>query len=185
MNADAGAQAYPSRPVTIVVPWPTGGPSDGPARVLAERMRVSLGQPVIVENVSGASGSAGTGRVARAAPDGYTLVHGNLATHVINGAVFKLPYDVQKDFEPISLLADQSFLIVGKKTMPAKNLKELIAWLKANPDKAVQGTGGPGGVPHIIGSLFSEAKPAPALGSCPIAAPPSRSTIWWPGISTS
>src|SRR4029079_7980025 len=102
MTADAGAQAYPSRPVTIVVPWPTGGPSDGPARVLAARMRAALGQPVIVENVSGASGSVGTGRVARAAPDGYTLVHGNLATHVINGAVFKLPYDVQKDFEPIS-----------------------------------------------------------------------------------
>jgi tripartite-type tricarboxylate transporter receptor subunit TctC len=156
VNADAGAQVYPSRPVTLVVPWPTGGPSDGPARLLAERMRVSLGQPVIVENVSGASGSAGTGRVARAAPDGYTLVHGNLATHVINGAVFKLPYDVQKDFEPISLLAAQPFLIVGRKTMPAKNLTELIAWLKANPDKAVQGTGGPGGVPHMIGVFFQK-----------------------------
>jgi tripartite-type tricarboxylate transporter receptor subunit TctC len=154
ITAQVGAQAYPSRPVTIVVPWPTGGPSDGPARVLAERMRVSLGQPVIVENVSGASGSVGTGRVARAAPDGYTLVHGNLATHVINGAVFKLPYDVQKDFEPISLLADQSFLIASRKTLPAKNLNELISWLKANPDKAVQGTGGPGGVPHILGVFF-------------------------------
>lgn len=122
--------------------------------LLAERMRASLGQPVIVENVSGASGSVGTGRVARAAPDGYTLVHGNLATHVINGAVFKLPYDVQKDFEPISLLADQSFLIASRKTLPAKTLTELVSWLKANPDKAVQGTGGPGGVPHILGVFF-------------------------------
>lgn len=115
MHADAGAQVYPSRPVTLVVPWPAGGPSDGPARVLAERMRVSLGQPIVVENVAGASGSVGTNRVARAAPDGYTLVHGSLATHVINGVVLKLPYDVQKDFEPISLLEQQPFLIVGKK----------------------------------------------------------------------
>lgn len=156
VNTDAGAQAYPSRPITMVVPWPAGGPSDGPARFLAERMRVALGQPVIVENVSGGSGSAGTGRVARAAPDGYTVVLSNSSTHVLNGAVFNLPYDVQKDFEPISLLADQSFLILGKKALPAQNLQELIAWLKANPDKAVQGTGGPGGVPHLGGVLFQK-----------------------------
>jgi tripartite-type tricarboxylate transporter receptor subunit TctC len=151
IGAGARADVYPSRPVTVVVPWPAGGPSDGPARVLADGMRASLGQPVIVDNVSGASGSAGTGRVSRAAPDGYTLVHGNLSTHVINGAVFKLPYDVQKDFEPISLVAQQPFLIVGRKTLPAAHLAELIAWLKANPDTAVQGTGGPGGVPQILG----------------------------------
>jgi tripartite-type tricarboxylate transporter receptor subunit TctC len=156
LAADAGAQVYPSRPITLVVPWPTGGPSDGPARVVAERMRVSLGQPVIVENLTGASGSIGTGRVARAAPDGYTLVHGNLATHVINGAVFKLAYDVQNDFEPISLLAEQPLLIAGRKTIPANNLTELVAWLKANPEKAVQGTGGPGGVPHILGVFFQK-----------------------------
>jgi tripartite-type tricarboxylate transporter receptor subunit TctC len=156
VNVAAGAQIYPSRPVTLVVPWPTGGPSDGPARLLAERMRVSLGQSVIVENVSGASGSAGTGRVARAAPDGYTLMQGNFSTHVINAAVFKLPYDVQKDFEPISPLGQQSFLITTKKTMPAKTLSDLIAWLKANPDKAVQGTGGPGGMPHLIGVFFQK-----------------------------
>jgi tripartite-type tricarboxylate transporter receptor subunit TctC len=156
VNIDAGAQAYPSRPITMIVPWPAGGPSDGPARFLAERMRVALGQPVIVENVSGGSGSAGTGRVARSAPDGYTVVHSNSSTHVLNGAVFNLPYDVQKDFEPISLLADQSFLILGKKALPPKNLQELIAWLKANPDKAVQGTGGPGGVPHLGGVLFQK-----------------------------
>jgi tripartite-type tricarboxylate transporter receptor subunit TctC len=125
VNAEAGAQVYPSRPVTLVVPWPTGGPSDGPARLLAERMRAALGQSVIVENLSGASGSAGTGRVARATPDGYTLVQGNFSTHVINGAVFKLSYDVQKDFEPISPIGQQSFLITTKKTMPAKTLSDL------------------------------------------------------------
>jgi tripartite-type tricarboxylate transporter receptor subunit TctC len=156
VNTEAYTQTYPSRPVTLIVPWPAGGPSDGPARLVAERMRVSLGQPVVIENVSGGSGSAGTGRVARASPDGYTIVHGNFSTHVINGAVFNLPYDVQKDFAPISLLATQSFLIVGKKAMEAKDLNELIAWLKANPDKAVQGTGGPGGVPHLAGILFQK-----------------------------
>jgi tripartite-type tricarboxylate transporter receptor subunit TctC len=156
VNADAGAQVYPSRPITLVVPWPAGGPSDGPARLLAERMRAALGQSVIVENLSGASGSAGTGRVARATPDGYTLVQGNFSTHVINGAVFKLPYDVQKDFEPISPIGQQSFLITTKKTMPARTLSDLITWLKTNPDKAVQGTGGPGGMPHLIGVFFQK-----------------------------
>src|SRR5262245_50474641 len=156
VNTEAYTQTYPSRPVTLIVPWPAGGPSDGPARLLAERMRVSLGQPVVIENVSGGSGSAGTGRVARASPDGYTIVHGNFSTHVINGAVFNLPYDVQKDFVPISLLATQSFLIVGKKAIEAKTLNEFISWLKANPDKAIQGTGGPGGVPHLAGMLFQK-----------------------------
>jgi tripartite-type tricarboxylate transporter receptor subunit TctC len=154
VNTEAYTQYYPSRPITLIVPWPAGGPSDGPARLVAERMRVSLGQPVVIENVSGGSGSAGTGRVARSSPDGYTLVHANFSTHVINGAVFNLAYDVQRDFVPISLLATQSFLIVGKKAIEAKTLNEFIAWLKANPDKAIQGTGGPGGVPHLAGMLF-------------------------------
>jgi tripartite-type tricarboxylate transporter receptor subunit TctC len=149
--SDVRAQSYPSRPITLVVPWPAGGPSDVPARLIAEHMKVSLGQPVIVENVAGASGSTGTGRVARAAPDGYTLIHGNFSTHVINGAVFKLPYDVQKDFTPIALLAQQSFVIVGRKSLPAESLTELVAWLKSNPDKASQATGGPGGMPHLMG----------------------------------
>jgi tripartite-type tricarboxylate transporter receptor subunit TctC len=154
--ADAQTQGFPSRPIVMVVPWPAGGPSDGPARVLAERMRMSLGQLVLVENVSGASGSAGTGRVARASADGHTIVHANFSTHVINGAVFNLQYDVQKDFAPISPIATQSFMIVGKKTLSANTLNELIGWLKANPDKAVQGTGGPGGVPHLAGMLFQK-----------------------------
>jgi tripartite-type tricarboxylate transporter receptor subunit TctC len=117
-------------------------------------MRVSLGQAVLVENIAGASGTIGTGRVARSAPDGYTLVLGNLATHVFSGAASKPKYNVQKDFTPLSLIATQSFVIVGKQTLPANNLKELLAWLKANPDKAIQGTGGPEGVPHLMGVLF-------------------------------
>jgi tripartite-type tricarboxylate transporter receptor subunit TctC len=154
--APAAAQAYPSRPVTMVVPFPAGGPLDTGARVMAERMRVSLGQPVIVENVAGASGSIGVGRVARAAPDGYTLVVGGTPTHVMNGAVMTLPYDVIDDFAPIALTTNAPSLIVGKKTMPANDLKELIAWLKANPDKASQGTGGVGTTSHIAGLFFQQ-----------------------------
>jgi len=120
-------------------------------------MRVSLGQSVIIENVSGASGSLGVGRVARAAPDGYTLSFGNWATQVLNGAVLALPYDVLKDFEPISLLVTESMLIVGRKTLPAKDLKELIGWLQANPDKASAGTNGAGSVPHVVGVFFEKA----------------------------
>jgi tripartite-type tricarboxylate transporter receptor subunit TctC len=150
------AQNYPSRPITLVVPWPPGGPSDVPARLVAERMKMSLGQPVIVENLAGGSGSTGTGRVARAAPDGYTIVYGNFSTHVINGAVLKLPYDVQKDFTPILLLAEQSFAIVGRNSLPAENLTGLVAWLKSSPDKASQATGGPGSMPHLMGLRFQK-----------------------------
>jgi tripartite-type tricarboxylate transporter receptor subunit TctC len=150
------AQTYPSRPTTMIVPFPAGGAVDTLARILAERMRVSLGQPVIVENVTGASGSIGTGRVARAAGDGYTLGLGNLTSHVVNGAVFKLPYDVRNDFEPVSLLTTQPMLIVAKKAMLAKDLKEFIAWLKENPDKASQGTGGLGSVTYYAGILFQK-----------------------------
>jgi len=150
----AAGQVYPGRPVTLLVPFPAGGAIDTLGRILAERMRGSLGQPVIVENVTGGSGSIGTGRVARARGDGYTLGLGALATHVVNGAVLKLEYDVRSDFEPVSLLAMQPLLIVGKKQIPAKDLKELIAWLKANPDKASFGTGGPGSVTHLAGVLF-------------------------------
>jgi tripartite-type tricarboxylate transporter receptor subunit TctC len=153
---NAAAQAFPSRPITIIVAFPAGGPSDTPARLLAERMRVSLGQPVIVENVTGASGSTGTARVARAAGDGYTLVLGNLATHVINGAILSLPYDVVSDFAPIALLSTNAQVIVAKKMLPANNLKELIAWLKANPDKATFGTSGAGSAVHLSGVLFQK-----------------------------
>ena len=121
----AGAQEYPSRAITIVVGFPPGGSADVIARIVAERMRVSLGQPVIIENVAGAAGSLGAGRVARAAPDGYMFGMGSLGTHVFNSALYMLPYDVVDDFEPVSLLVSQPQLILARKTMPAKDLKEL------------------------------------------------------------
>jgi tripartite-type tricarboxylate transporter receptor subunit TctC len=152
----ARAQTYPTRPITMIVPFPAGGAADLIGRLVAEHMRGSLGQPVIVENMAGASGSVGAGRVARAAGDGYTLGIGTLSTHVINGALLALQYDVRKDFEPISLLTTQPLLIITKKDIPAKDLMELIAWLKANPDKAMQGTTGTGSSLHLVGASFQQ-----------------------------
>jgi tripartite-type tricarboxylate transporter receptor subunit TctC len=143
--ASACAQTYPSRPITLLVPFAAGGPADALARALGERMRASLGQTVIIENATGASGTIGVGRVVRAAPDGYTLGIGHVGTHVVNGAIFALPYDLLKDLEPVALLPSNSLLIISKKAFPANDLKELIAWLKANPDKASAGTSGAGG----------------------------------------
>lgn len=151
-NTDATAQVYPSRPITMIVPNPAGGPMDTVARIIAERVRGALGQPLIIENVPGASGSIGTGRVARAAADGYTLSLGGWSQYVANGAVYNLKYDLAKDFEPIALVATQPLLLVAKNSMPAKTLKELIAWLNANPDKALQGTGGP--LDHVAAFSF-------------------------------
>src|SRR5262249_8563805 len=131
--SSAAAQDYPSRPITVVVPFAAGGPTDTVARIAADHMRSSLGQPIIIENVVGASGTVGTGRVARAAPDGHTLIVGFWGTHVLNGALFALQYDVFKDFAPIALLATNPQLIVARKALPPRNLSELIAWLKANP----------------------------------------------------
>ena len=154
----AAAQGYPSRPVTLVVPFAAGGPVDVLARIMAERMKVSLGQPVIVENVAGAAGSLGVGRVARASPNGYTLSIGpGSATHVANGAIYALPYDVVNDFEPVGLIGTMSQLIVARKTFPANDLNELTAWLRANPDKALQGTSGVGSSGHIAGAYFQKA----------------------------
>ena len=150
----AQAQPYPSRPIIMVVPFGAGGPLDTVARTLAERMRVSLGQQVVIENVTGASGTIGVGRVARAAPDGYTVGIGNWPTHVVNGAVFQLQYDLLKDFEPVARLSSNPYVLVGKKGLPAADLKELIAWLKANPDGATQGTAGPGSGQHVSGVYF-------------------------------
>ena len=155
-SRDARAQAYPSRPITLVVPFGAGGPSDTIARVLAEGMRAPIGQPVIVENAPGASGTIGLGRVARAAPDGYTLVLGNWATHVLNGPMFTLPYDLQKDFEPVALVSNDPLIIVARKSLPAGNLKEFIAWLKANPDMGTQGTTGAGGISTVGGLFFQK-----------------------------
>ena len=150
------AQSYPSRPITMIVPFPAGSAFDMTARVLAEGMQASLGQPVIVEDVTGAAGSIGTGRVARAPADGYTLCFGGLITHVVNGAVLSLSYDVLKDFEPVSLIAETKLIIVAKKAMPANDLQALIAWLKANPGKASQGSGGEGSLTHLAGVFFQK-----------------------------
>jgi tripartite-type tricarboxylate transporter receptor subunit TctC len=168
----ARAQAYPARPITIVVPYPAGGPADAVARVLAERMRVFLGQPIIIENVSGANGSIAVGRVAHAAPDGYTLSLGLWNTHVSNGALYALQYDVLNDFEPVALLASFSSMIIARKITPANDLKEFIAWLKANPGKASQGSAGVGSMGHIGGVYFqnitgTRVQHVPYRGSAP------------------
>src|ERR1700722_19984118 len=123
-SAQIRTQIYPSRPITLVAPFAAGGPVDTLARFMAERMRPSLGQPIIIENVSGAGGSLGVARVARAAPDGYTLVQGLWSTHVVNAFVYTLPYDVLDDFEPVALLTNNSTVMVARKTMPASDLKE-------------------------------------------------------------
>src|SRR5499426_248064 len=149
----AAAQTFPSRPITLVVAFAAGGSGDTIARILADHMRTQLGQTIEVENVGG---SIGVGRVARAAPDGYTIVAGNWPTHVLNGAIYSLNYDVLKDFEPIWLVATESIVIVGRKDFPAAGLKDLIAWLRANPDKASAGTVGPGSVGHIVGLFFQK-----------------------------
>jgi tripartite-type tricarboxylate transporter receptor subunit TctC len=136
----AAADSYPSRAITMIVPFPPGGNVDVTGRVLAERMRVSLGQPVIVENVAGANGSIGIGRVARAKPDGYTIDLGFLGGHVYNSVLYSLQYDALHDFQPIAPLVSTPYVIFGRKTLPANDLNELIAWLKANPDKATAAT---------------------------------------------
>jgi tripartite-type tricarboxylate transporter receptor subunit TctC len=132
----ATAQTYPSRPITMIVAFPAGGGSDANARIVAEAMGKSLGQPVIIENVGGAEGSIGVGRAARAKPDGYTISYGIIDTHVLNGAFYSLSYDVLNDFAPITPVATGTYVMLARETMPAKNFRELIAWLKANPNKA-------------------------------------------------
>jgi tripartite-type tricarboxylate transporter receptor subunit TctC len=153
----ARAQTYPSRAITIIVPYPAGGPTDTIARLLGERMRPSLGQPVIIENVAGAGGNIGVGRVARAAGDGYTLSIGHWGSHVVNGAIYALPYDLLTDLEPVALISDGPQLIVAAKSVPAKDIRELIAWLKANPGRVMVGTTGVGGASHLAGILFANA----------------------------
>jgi tripartite-type tricarboxylate transporter receptor subunit TctC len=132
----AQAQTYPSRPITLIVPFPPGGSTDVVARIMGERMRLFLGQPVIIENVGGAGGSIAIGRVARAAPDGYTIDIGQWDTHVGNGVVYALSYDLRKDFEPIGLLSINPQLIIGRKALPADDLKGLVTWMRANPGRA-------------------------------------------------
>ena len=152
----AAGQAFPSRPLTMIVPFPAGGATDTLARVLAERMRGALGQPVVIENVAGAAGSLGVGRAVRAAADGYTLSIGTSTTHVLIGALYALQFDLLKDFAPVAMLASEPLLIVGRKTLPAKDLRELIAWLKANPGKASAGVAGVGATGHVTGIDFQK-----------------------------
>jgi len=155
--SNANAQTYPARPISMIVPLAPGGSTDVIGRIMAEGMRQVLGQPVIVENVTGAGGTIGVGRVARAAPDGYTFGIGQWGTNMANGAIYNLQYDLVNDFEPIALIATQPFLIVTRKTMPAKDLRELVAWLKDNADKASQGNSGIGTPSHVAGVFLQNA----------------------------
>ncbi len=152
-----GQEAFPARPITLVVPFPPGGVTDTLARLLAERMKTILGQTVVVENVGGAGGSIGVGRVARATPDGYTIAIGSSETHVLNAVSLALPYDVVTDFTPIVQLPAYPFLIVSPNSVPAATLKELVAWIKANPAKVTQGTVGYGNIQHLCGILMQQA----------------------------
>ena len=153
-----GAQAdtYPSRPVTIIVPFPAGGPTDTIARILGEHMRTTLGQPVLIETVTGAGATIGVGRVVQAAPDGYTLLVGNWSSNVGSPALYPVTWHVVNDLEAVARLPVSSLMIVGKAALPAKDAKELIAWLKANPDKASAASVGAGSGAHVCGLYFGE-----------------------------
>ena len=148
------AQSYPAKPVTVVVPFSAGGPTDTLARIMGERMRGALGQPVLVDNTTGAGGSIGVGKVARAAPDGYMVGIGHWGTHVVNGAYYNLNYNLLTDFEPVAMIASNPQLITTKLAVPANNLQELIAWIKANQAKVLVGTGGIGGASQMAAVYF-------------------------------
>jgi tripartite-type tricarboxylate transporter receptor subunit TctC len=153
-SSNAHAENFPSRQITIVVPFSAGGPSDAMARVLAERMQRSLGQTILIENVTGAGGSLGVGRVVRSPADGYTIGFGHLGTNVANGAIYKLGYDLVTDLEPVVMLPSNPMIIVSKNTIPAKTLQELLAWLKSKPTPPTAGTAGAGSGSHIAGLYF-------------------------------
>jgi tripartite-type tricarboxylate transporter receptor subunit TctC len=152
----AGAQNYPSKPITIIVPFAAGGPTDAIARVLGDRMRQSLGQPLVIENVTGAGGTLGVARAVRAAADGYTLSIGHLGTHVVNGAIYPLAFDLVNDLDPVAMVTSNPMMIVSKNDVPAKNLQELIAWIKANDGKVSAGTAGVGSGAHFSGVYFEQ-----------------------------
>jgi len=157
LSSAATAENYPSHPITIVVPFSAGGPSDAMTRILAERMKTTLGEAILVENTTGAGGSIGVGRVVHSAPDGYTIGFGHLGTHVANGAIYKLGYDLVTDLEPVVLLPSNPMIIVSKNAVPAKSLNELLAWLKSRPEPAAAGTAGAGSGSHIAGLAFEAA----------------------------
>lgn len=151
VTGPAGAQPYPSRPISIIVPYPAGGVTDTLVRLVAERMRKKLGQPVLTENMGGASGTIGAAHVARAAPDGYTLLLGNSEAFVLTPATMSLPYDPLKAFAPIAMLPSYPFILVTTNNVPASNLKELIGWMKSKSDKVLQGTVGSGTMQQLCG----------------------------------
>lgn len=151
------AEKFPSHPITIVVPFSAGGPSDAMMRILGERMKVTLGEAILVENTTGAGGSIGVGRVVHSPPDGYTIGFGHLGTHVANGAIYKLNYDLVDDLEPVVLLPSNPMIVVSKNAVPAKTLPELISWLKARPQPATAGTAGAGSGSHVAGLAFEAA----------------------------
>ncbi|MFY9956154.1 tripartite tricarboxylate transporter substrate binding protein BugD [Bradyrhizobium sp.] len=157
LSSAVAAENYPSHPITIVVPFSAGGPSDAMTRILAERMKATLGEAILVENTTGAGGSIGVGRVVHSAPDGYTIGFGHLGTHVANGAIYKLGYDLVTDLEPVVLLPSNPMIIVSKNAVPAKSLNELLAWLKSRPEPATAGTAGAGSGSHIAGLAFEAA----------------------------
>src|SRR5215210_2795108 len=150
----AAAQNFPSRPITIIVPFSAGGPSDAMARILAEKMKTTLGETIVIENVTGAGGSIAVGRAVRSPPDGYTISFGHLGTHVANGAIYNLGFDLVSDLEPLVLLPSNPMIIVSKNAVPAKTLQDLLAWLKARPTPAAAGTAGAGSGSHIAGLYF-------------------------------
>jgi tripartite-type tricarboxylate transporter receptor subunit TctC len=152
----AAAQNYPTRAMTMIVPFPAGGATDTLARFLAEKMRAVFGQPVIIENVAGAAGSLGVGRAVRSAADGYTLSIGTSTTHMLTGGLYALQFDLLKDLEPVIQIGSEPLLIVGRKNLPADDLKGLIAYLKANPDKASVGIAGVGATGHLTGISFQK-----------------------------
>jgi tripartite-type tricarboxylate transporter receptor subunit TctC len=152
----AAAQDYPTRAMTIIVPFPAGGATDTLARFLAEKMRAVLGQPVIIENVAGAAGSLGVARAVRSAPDGYTLSIGTSTTHMLTGGLYALQFDLLKDLEPVIQIGSEPLLIVGRKSLPADDLNGLIAYLRANPDKASVGVAGVGATGHLTGISFQK-----------------------------
>jgi tripartite-type tricarboxylate transporter receptor subunit TctC len=154
--AAASAQTYPTKPVSVIVPFAAGGATDTLMRFLGERMRERLGQPIIVENVAGAAGTIGVGRAVRAPADGYTMSVGTSTTHMLTGGLYALNFDLINDFDPIVLIASEPLVIVGKKGLAAKDLKELIAWLKANPGKATVGIPGVGSTGHLAGFAFQK-----------------------------
>src|ERR1051325_11226413 len=153
----ASAQDYRARAITMVVPDPPGGVTDTLARLLADRMKTILGQTIVIENAPGAGGSIGVGRLTRSTPDGYTIAVGSSETHVLNAVALNLPYDVVADFEPVVQLPAYPFLIVSTNAVPATTLKELIAWIKANPGKVTQGTVGYGTIQHMCGIVMEKA----------------------------